>query len=110
MTIGTFTRVHLFSGFEYNEAHLIQSNVRRSTYSAPPNITLTSPVNKLPSQNSRQNHHPSVQTGLDVDVRSYTIFILSRLKLRREFPVSTFPLHLLSPTTFKQPQFALMQL
>ena len=89
MTMGTaFTRVRLFSSFEYNEAHLIQSNMRRSTYSSPPNIT----SKQTTSRNSQRNHHPSVQTGLDVDVRSYTIFILSRLKLRREFPVSTFPL------------------
>ena len=106
MTIGTFTRVRLFSGFEYNEAHLIQSNMRRSTSSSLPNIT----SKQTTSRNSRRNHHPSVQTGLDVDVWSYTIFILSHLKLRREFLVSTFPLQLLSPTTPKQLQFALMQL
>ena len=38
MTMGIFTGVRLPSCFEYDEAFLIQSNARRSTYSSPPNI------------------------------------------------------------------------
>ena len=41
--------------------------------------------------NSRRDHRLSAQTGIDVDVRSYTIFILPNLTLRTWFLVSSFP-------------------
>ena len=94
MTMGIFTGVRLLSGFECDEAFLIQSNARRSTYSSPPNIISQQTI----SRNSRRNYRPSAQTGLDVDVRSYTIFVLPGLRLLRSFLVSIFPLQLSSPT------------
>ena len=94
MAMSTVTRVCLPSPFEYDEAILIQCNARRSTYSSPPNIISEQAI----SRSSRQNHCPSAQTGLDVDVQGYTIFILPRLKLRRALLVSSFPLQLSSPT------------
>ena len=105
MTMATFTRVRPPSGFEYDEALLIQSKPHRSTYPSSPNIISKQTI----SRNSRRNH-PSVQTGLNVDVRGYTTFVLPGLRLLRSFLVSIFPLQLSSPTHLQTVSITLIQL